>query len=45
MLCIVENKGAISNFDDDAMVEVPCVVGLMVRSQCAREKSQPLKEV
>ena len=27
MLCIVENKGAISNFDDDAMVEVPCVVG------------------
>ena len=22
-----ENKGAISNFDDDAMVEVPCVVG------------------
>lgn len=27
MLCIVENKGAISNFDDDAMVEVPCMVG------------------
>ena len=27
MLCIVENKGAISNFDSDAMVEVPCVVG------------------
>ena len=27
MLCIVENNGAISNFDDDAMVEVPCVVG------------------
>ena len=23
----MENKGAISNFDDDAMVEVPCVVG------------------
>ena len=28
MLCIVENKGAISNFDDDAMVEVPCMVGM-----------------
>lgn len=27
MLCIVENKGAITNFDDDAMVEVPCMVG------------------
>ena len=27
MLCIVENKGAISNFDSDAMVEVPCMVG------------------
>ncbi len=27
MLCIVENNGAIKNFDDDAMVEVPCVVG------------------
>lgn len=27
MLCIVENNGAISNFDDDAMVEVPCMVG------------------
>ncbi len=27
MICIVENKGAIENFDSDAMVEVPCVVG------------------
>ncbi|WP_124065352.1 6-phospho-alpha-glucosidase [Clostridium sp. E02] len=27
MLCIVENKGAISNFDATAMVEVPCLVG------------------
>lgn len=27
MLCIVENKGAISNFDSTAMVEVPCIVG------------------
>lgn len=27
MLCIVENKGAISNFDPTAMVEVPCIIG------------------
>lgn len=27
MLCIVENKGAIFNFDPTAMVEVPCLVG------------------
>lgn len=27
MLCIVENKGAIANFDPAAMVEVPCLVG------------------
>ena len=27
MLLIVENKGAISNFSQDAMVEVPCLVG------------------
>ncbi|ADZ41563.1 TPA: 6-phospho-alpha-glucosidase [Yersinia enterocolitica] len=27
MLLIVPNKGAISNFDNDAMVEVPCLVG------------------
>lgn len=27
MLLIVENNGAISNFDDTAMVEVPCIVG------------------
>lgn len=27
MLCIVENNGAISNFDPHAMVEVPCLVG------------------
>lgn len=27
MLLIVENNGAIQNFDDDAMVEVPCIVG------------------
>ena len=27
MLCIVENKGAIENFDSTAMVEVPCIVG------------------
>lgn len=27
MLMIVENNGAIANFPDDAMVEVPCVVG------------------
>ncbi len=27
MLLIVENQGAISNFPDDAMVEVPCLVG------------------
>jgi len=24
---IVENNGAIANFPDDAMVEVPCIVG------------------
>lgn len=29
MLLIVENKGAISNFDHSAMVEVPCLVGSM----------------
>ena len=27
MLLIVENDGAISNFDSTAMVEVPCIVG------------------
>ena len=27
MLLIVENKGAISNFDETAMVEIPCIVG------------------
>lgn len=27
MLLIVENNGAIANFRDDAMVEVPCLVG------------------
>lgn len=27
MLLIVENKGAIENFDSTAMVEIPCVVG------------------
>ncbi|CAM3952649.1 Maltose-6'-phosphate glucosidase [Geobacillus stearothermophilus] len=27
MLLIVENKGAISNFDPTAMVEIPCIVG------------------
>lgn len=27
MLCIVENKGALVNFDPTAMVEVPCIVG------------------
>ncbi|WP_213397775.1 6-phospho-alpha-glucosidase [Virgibacillus pantothenticus] len=27
MLLIVENKGAINNFDETAMVEVPCLVG------------------
>lgn len=27
MLMIVENNGAIANFRDDAMVEVPCIVG------------------
>ncbi|SFB99864.1 maltose-6'-phosphate glucosidase [Alkalibacterium subtropicum] len=27
MLLIVENKGAIANFDDTAMVEIPCIVG------------------
>lgn len=27
MLLIVENKGAISNFPSDAMVEIPCLVG------------------
>lgn len=27
MIMIVENNGAIANFDDDAMVEVPCIVG------------------
>ena len=26
MLLIVENKGAIANFDSDAMVEIPCLV-------------------
>lgn len=27
MLMIVENQGAIANFPEDAMVEVPCIVG------------------
>ena len=27
MLLIVPNNGAIVNFDDDAMVEIPCLVG------------------
>ena len=27
MLLIVENNGAIENFSDDAMVEIPCIVG------------------
>ncbi|WP_018664468.1 6-phospho-alpha-glucosidase [Heyndrickxia acidiproducens] len=27
MIMIVENNGAIANFDDDTMVEVPCIVG------------------
>ncbi|MFC3395309.1 6-phospho-alpha-glucosidase [Brenneria rubrifaciens] len=27
MLVIVQNNGAINNFDDDAMVEIPCLVG------------------
>ncbi len=27
MLLIVENKGAIENFDSTAMVEIPCIVG------------------
>ena len=27
MLLIVENTGAIENFPDDAMVEIPCIVG------------------
>ena len=27
MLLIVENNGAISNFDPTAMVEIPCLVG------------------
>ncbi len=27
MLLIVKNNGAISNFDEDAMVEIPCIVG------------------
>ena len=27
MLLIVENDGALSNFDPTAMVEVPCLVG------------------
>ena len=27
MVMIVENNGAIANFSDDAMVEVPCIVG------------------
>lgn len=28
MLLIVENNGAISNFDNEAMVEIPCIVGV-----------------
>lgn len=28
MVMIVENNGAIANFPDDAMVEVPCIVGM-----------------
>ncbi|MGX6969842.1 6-phospho-alpha-glucosidase [Vagococcus bubulae] len=28
MLLIVENNGAVVNFDDTAMVEVPCIVGV-----------------
>ena len=27
MLLIVKNDGAIANFDEDAMVEIPCIVG------------------
>lgn len=33
MLLIVENNGAIANFDETAMVEVPCTVVLMVRNR------------
>lgn len=28
MVMIVENNGAIANFPDDAMVEIPCIVGV-----------------
>ena len=27
MLLIVPNEGAISNFDEDAMVKIPCIIG------------------
>lgn len=27
MLLIVPNEGAIENFDPEAMVEIPCIVG------------------
>lgn len=41
MLCIVENKGAISNFDPHAMVEVPCLVGNDGPEPCVRVRSRP----
>ncbi len=38
---IVENNGAIANFPDDAMVEVPCIVGSDGPEASLKEKFLP----
>lgn len=40
---IVENNGAIANFDDDAMVEVPCIVGTDGPEPLAQGKIPPFE--
>ena len=40
MLLIVENNGAIANFDETAMVEVPCLVGVNGPEPLAMGKSR-----
>ncbi|QQP69775.1 6-phospho-alpha-glucosidase [Carnobacterium sp. CS13] len=44
MLMIVENNGAIANFDDDAMVEVPCIVGTDGPEPLAQGKIPPFEK-
>lgn len=45
MLCIVENNGAIENFDPTAMVEVPCIVGSNGPEALVQGKSLNLKRI